>query len=93
MEVFSDTICTLGEGPLWHPERKQLIWFDILGMRLYVKGETGKIGGWQFDEYVSAAGWVDQETLLMASATGLWRVNIETGARKRVARLEADDPT
>ena len=93
MEVFSDTICTLGEGPLWHPERKQLIWFDILGMRLFFKGETGDIGGWQFDEYVSAAGWVDQETLLMASATGLWRVNIDTGARKCIARLEADDPT
>ena len=33
-DVFSSTVCALGEGPLWHPERAQLFWFDILGKRL-----------------------------------------------------------
>ena len=29
--IFDDRTCKLGEGPLWHPERQQFFWFDILG--------------------------------------------------------------
>lgn len=92
MEVYSDVLCALGEGPLWHPERKQLFWFDILGKRLFAKGHDNSGGGWQFDEYVSAAGWVDRDTLLMASATGLWHYTIGTTDRELVVPLEADNP-
>ena len=90
MDVFDDCPCALGEGPLWHPERKELFWFDILGKTLHSKGETRS--SWSFDEYVSAAGWVDHGTLLMASATGLWRFDIPSGARRLVVPLEADNP-
>lgn len=88
--VFDDRICELGEGPLWHPERAQLYWFDILGKQLMTRrGETTQ--SWQFDEHCSAAGWVDRDTLLMASETGLWRFSLKTGARDLVAPLEADN--
>ncbi|WP_420004558.1 SMP-30/gluconolactonase/LRE family protein [Arenibacterium sp. LLYu02] len=88
--VFSSISCTLGEGPLWHPERQQLFWFDILNKRmLSVEGDEERI--WQFDECVSAAGWVDQDTLLMASETGLWRFDLETEERVLVCPLEADN--
>ena len=33
--VFDATPCSLGEGPLWHPEENCLYWFDINNMRLY----------------------------------------------------------
>ena len=89
--VFSDTPCALGEGPLWHPERAELFWFDILGMRLHVKGEAAE-RHWQFAEHVSAAGWVDRNTLLIASETGLFRFDISSGIRSLVASLEADNP-
>ncbi|MEL7126144.1 MAG: SMP-30/gluconolactonase/LRE family protein [Pseudomonadota bacterium] len=92
MQVYSDVACALGEGPLWHPLRKQLFWFDILGMRLMSRAPDGTVDHWQFDEHVSAAGWVDQETLLMASATGLWRYDIDTETRELVVPLEADNP-
>ena len=60
--VFDARRCVLGEGPLWHPVREQLFWFDILGKRMLSRvGE--QVLDWQFDEYVSAAGWVDQDTL------------------------------
>ena len=46
--IFSDTKCKLGEGPLWHPERQQLFWFDILAKRLITRlGDTEHY--WQFD--------------------------------------------
>lgn len=89
--VFDSRICALGEGPLWHPQRKQLFWFDILGMRLLTRFGTDALE-WQFDEHVSAAGWVDDQTLLMASETGLFAFDIGTGARDLVVSLEADNP-
>lgn len=33
-EVHDAWLCTLGEGTLWHPERRQLFGFEILGRRL-----------------------------------------------------------
>lgn len=90
MTVFDDRACMLGEGPLWHPERQQLFWFDILGKRLLTQ-QSGEAKEWQFDEHVSAAGWVDHDTLLMASETSLSRFDITTGTREVVVSLEADD--
>lgn len=85
--VFDDTICTLGEGPLWHPLRNTLFWFDILGKRLHTRGRH-----WQFDACVSAAGWVDRDTLLVASEHALMRFDIGTGQSTEICPLEADNP-
>lgn len=89
--VYDDRPCALGEGPLWHPERQQLFWFDVLNNRLMTREvETPK--HWDFDEHVSAAGWVDHDTLLIASETGLWRLDLTTGRKDLLAPLEADNP-
>lgn len=90
-QVFDDRACTLGEGPLWHPERQQLFWFDIIQKRLHSQ-EGGAPLTWQFDEHHSAAGWVDRDTLLLASETGLWRFDIASGDRALLVALEADEP-
>lgn len=90
--VFSDTVCTLGEGPLWHPEEQVLYWFDILGKRLYRRGETGEESHWQFEEHVSAAGWIDRGALLVVSETAFFRFDTETGESGFLAALEADNP-
>ena len=89
--VWDETPCTLGEGPLWHPERRQLFWFDIIERRLLTR-EDGKPRSWQFDEHVSAAGWVDGTRLLIASETRLMVFDVESGAREDVHPLEADNP-
>lgn len=86
MSVFDATQCQLGEGPLWHPERQSLFWFDIMGMRLHGEGRV-----WQFDAHVSAAGWIDHDRLLIASETQLFTYHLETGAQAHVAPLEADN--
>ncbi|THH35951.1 SMP-30/gluconolactonase/LRE family protein [Aliishimia ponticola] len=86
-----DRICKLGEGPLWHPARKQLFWFDILGCRL-LSQQGGAPVEWQFEENVSAAGWLDHDTLLIASETALFRFDLTQGTREVVFPLEADLP-
>ncbi len=91
MKVYDDTVCSLGEGPLWHPERGQLYWFDIHGRALHTR-ENEVTRSWAFNEQVSAAGWVDDTHLLVASETRLFRFDVESGAQEDVAPLEADDP-
>lgn len=91
-DIFNDTACQLGEGPLWHPERQQFFWFDILGKTLHTH-ENDAHKSWSFDEYVSAAGWVDHDTLLIASQSALFTFDLSTRTRKdTVCALEADNP-
>lgn len=87
LSIHDPRPCDLGEGPLWHPTRKQLFWFDINNMRMMASG-----GEWQFDRPVSAAGWLSDAALLIATSRDLIRLDIETGAQEPVAALEADNP-
>lgn len=85
--IYDDTICTLGEGPLWHPERGELFWFDILSKRLHIKGRH-----WQFTRHTSAAGWIDDDRLLIADSIGLHLFDLASGTADLVADLEPDNP-
>jgi sugar lactone lactonase YvrE len=89
--VFSSTVCKLGEGPLWHPEEQVLYWFDILGKRLY-RSDGSDEESWEFDEHVSAAGWVDTGVLLVASETALSVFDTATGESTFIHPLESDNP-
>lgn len=85
--VYDARRCQLGEGPLWHPLRKQLFWFDISGKKLLSQTKKGAVE-WEFDAPVSAAGWLDFETLLIASSTGLWQFDLADGSKSLLAPLE-----
>ena len=84
--------CTLGEGIIWHPELSCLFWFDIPAGRLYSSNAFG--GGlvhWDFGEPASACGWIDSDTLLVATASGLRRFVISTGEHELIAEIESSD--
>lgn len=91
VSVFDAHQCTLGEGPLWHPKREQFFWFDIVEKQLLTSVD-GNLSATRFDELVSAAGWIDTDTLFMASQSGLYTYDITTGERVLVTGLEADNP-
>lgn len=80
--IYDTRPCELGEGPLWHPIRGELFWFDILNRTLHSKAQS-----WTFPEIVSAAGWIDRDRLLIASETGLSRFDLATGDREGIAQL------
>lgn len=86
-KVFDDTSCVLGEGALWHPEREQLYWFDILGRRLHTPGRH-----WAFEDMPSCAGWVDRDTLLVATNRALVTFDLETGRSEPVCDFDSDNP-
>lgn len=73
---------------MWHPERGELFWFDILAKRLHIKGRH-----WQFARHVSAAGWIDDTHLLMADSIGLHVFDLARGTSDQVAEIEANDKT
>lgn len=91
VEVFDDRACMLGEGPLWHPTRAQLFWFDIIGQRMLTRDADGP-QEWEFDCCVSAAGWVDDDRLLIASNVDLFVFDLRDSTSQYVAPLEAENP-
>ena len=89
-KVFNHTINALGEGPLWHPGIQSLFWFDILNKTIHMSdGLNHK--SWIFECFVSAAGWVSNEKLVIASATDLRLFDILTGASEQICQLESNN--
>lgn len=81
----------LGEGPLWHPDRQELFWFDIVGQQMLSRAADGAVHVWDFDEMHSAAGRIDRDRLLVASETALAVIDLRTGSRSPLCALEAGD--
>ena len=89
--IFDERNCGLGEGPFWHPIKQQLFWFDIHAYKLYSRSGD-KTFEWDLGEHASAAGWVDRDTLLVATETGLYRYGLTDYSKMLVVELEADTP-
>ena len=91
--IFDETVCSLGEGPLWHPMRQSIFWFDINNKRMFERTlEDKQAWIWQFDDHVSAAGWVSASELCIASEHALLLFDIEKENIEIIAPLEADNP-
>jgi sugar lactone lactonase YvrE len=87
--IHDNRLCDLGEGPLWHPLRQQLFWFDILNRKMLSQDETGP-REWIFPHIVSAAGWIDSERLLIAGEVGLSILNLTDGTLTPHRAVEED---
>jgi|TARA_B110000977_G_scaffold61054_1_gene82891 sugar lactone lactonase YvrE len=77
----------LGEGPLWHPKLKSLFWFDINSFKMH-NWSNSKLKTWVFSEPVSAAGWIDEEHLMVATASSLTKLALSTDTRELIVNLE-----
>ena len=91
VNVFDSGVCSLGEGALWHPTRNQFFWFDINNNALFSQEEETRIR-WDFDAHVTAAGWVNEDQLMIAHETSLLLFNLNSRESEKIVDLEADDP-
>lgn len=93
MALLVDCGCELGEAPLWHPLRGELLFVDIAGRALHaVAGDGSRARRWDFDVPVSALGWIDHDRMMVVTALGFVEIDLETDRRTAHAALEADDP-
>tara|TARA_R110002124_G_scaffold63350_40_gene173448 strand:+ start:7941 stop:8816 length:876 start_codon:yes stop_codon:yes gene_type:complete len=91
-KLLLDSQCSLGEGPIWHPGRQELFFFDINQETLFAITATGEITNqWLFNEIVAAAAIVDDNTLLLATESGLKGFDIATGGIAPIVGIEADN--
>ncbi len=89
IDIYDDRPCRLGEGVLWHPLRDELFWVDIPDRKVMSNGPAGQREH-QFDEMVSALGWIDKDTLLLATESGLYKLTIADWATEKLVDIEAD---
>ena len=91
-KLLIDSKCQLGEGPIWHVGRQQLFFFDINEQTLFAATVAGEVvEQWLFNELVSAAGIVDDETLVLVTESGLKGFDLKTGGLAPLQKIEADN--
>ena len=91
--LIHDARFEIGEGPFWHPERQRLFSFSILeGLIVSHDADGGNVEEWRLGERAAAAAIVDRDTLLVATETGLKRLDLISGEKLLTEPVEADDP-
>ena len=92
MKIFDNTKCHLGEGPIWHKERKTLIWFDILEKKIFLKKTINdEVKVHIFNEFVSSAAIIDKDNLLINSESGLKKFNLDKNILDDFLDLESEN--
>lgn len=79
-DVWIESVNELGEGAIAHPDRGTLLWFDILGRRLFERTFDGsELRQHEFEVMPSAAALVDERRVLIATETDLRLFDLNTG--------------
>jgi sugar lactone lactonase YvrE/DNA-binding IclR family transcriptional regulator len=83
----------VGENPVWNPRRRRLYWVDVLApaLRWYEPG-TRQSGRMELPHLTAGIAFDDQDRLVTAGQHGLFLLDPETGATRRLIDPEADRP-
>ena len=91
--LFVDCRCFLGEGIVWWPPRRALLWTDIEGARLWMH-DAGGSRSWKLPARLGSFAPNQSDGLLLALEHGLFRAEFDTSAPDglRLARLADVEP-
>src|SRR5580765_7699662 len=93
IDLVLDAKAELGEGPLWDAARQRLLFVDV--MRGHVHDFDPASGAdvvTEVGEPVGAVALTERGDTIIATQTGFYRLDLRTGAKTLVARVEADRP-
>ena len=94
VDVFRRIPCTLGEGALWHPERRSFWWVDIAaGEVLEARPEGDATRVLPVGDSPSALVPAAAGGLLVLRQSGLHRLDPDSGATTFLARPASHDPS
>ncbi|WP_169250959.1 SMP-30/gluconolactonase/LRE family protein [Brevibacterium sp. 'Marine'] len=94
IEVLLDIKTTLGEGPLWDADSQRLHWIDSADGRIFRSTVDGReLRCWEVGEPVgSIAAGADNTYFLAALKSGLYRIDMRSGAKELLVNPEPDRP-
>jgi sugar lactone lactonase YvrE len=81
--------CSLGEGPMWHAERKSFFWVDIDGKAFHeYNWQSGEVQTWQYEQRISLIVESRDGNLILGSEGGLAAFDLQTGETKWLMDIE-----
>ena len=84
----------LGEGVIWSPQLSRVLWADIPGKSMWsFDPATNSHTKTDLGERLSAVVMLSRSKMLVAFASGLAYVDVETGKRTEITKIEPDMPT
>ena len=84
-ELVLDVHATLGEGPLWHAGRQQLVWVDIEGHDLHVSDPArGTDQRLHIAEHIGCAVSAGGDLLVLGLRSGFSVLDLATGQRAHI---------
>jgi len=92
-ELILDARAELGEGPLWDDWRQRLLFVDIMRGHVHEFDPVTKADRiLEVAEPVGAVALTMKGDWLIATKTGFWRLDPESGQKSIVAAVEEDQP-
>lgn len=94
IEVLLDVKTKLGEGPVWDAASQRLHWVDSADGRIFRSTAQGtELRAWEVGEPIgSIAVGADNTYFLAALQSGLYRIDMESGAKELLVDPEPDQP-
>lgn len=93
VELVVDAKSTLGEGPHWDRDSRELYWVDIEGKALHVYGrESGANETHQFEQKVSAVIPSQDTRLVLTLQDGIYLYDRDSRELELMAWIESDMP-
>jgi L-arabinonolactonase len=93
-EIVVDAANLLGEGVVWSPGRRQVLWTDIAGKAFWsFDPATRKAEKAALPERLACFAPLGGASILAGFASGLARFDLASGAREEIAPIEAELPT
>ena len=93
IETVSNIICTLGEGPLWDPEREIICWVDILEGNIHqYYPATGEQKSFNAGQMVGSVCWQHLGQLVAAMENGFATIDLENKIIAPIADPERHMP-
>jgi L-arabinonolactonase len=94
VEIAVDAANQLGEGVIWSPAKRRVLWTDIIGKALWsFEPATRLTEKLDLPERLACFAPLEGTSILAGFASGLARFDLASGAREPIAPIEADSPT
>jgi sugar lactone lactonase YvrE len=93
IELLTDVRAQLGEGPVWDVQTQRIYWLDSVAGRIWSAAADGSgLRSWNVPERIGSMALRRDGSAVVALASGIHLLNLETGELTRLMNPEPDLP-